>query len=479
MNILSPFRRTKIIATLGPATRERAALVRLLQAGVDVVRINFSHGTEAEQLAQIQLVHECAQEIGREVAVLADLQGPKIRISRFQQQQVSLQVGQDFTLDADLNKDAGDEHTVGIDYKELPRDVAPGDRLFLDDGRISMIVQAIVGNKIQTKVEVGGTLSNNKGINREGGGLSAKALTDKDKRDLITAVKANADFIAVSFPRCAQDILYAKQLIREANGQSAVIAKIERVEAVAAMDEIIQASDGVMVARGDLGVEIGDAELPAVQKALIKRARTFNKPVITATQMMESMIHNDIPTRAEVFDVANAVLDYTDAVMLSAETATGKHPNLVVEKMVHIIVGAEKDPSTKRSRHRVECQFEYIDEAIAMATMYTANHLEVKAIIALTESGASPLWMSRIRTPIPIYGLSRHSETRRKMMLYHGVFPIPFDVLKETRDTVNQAAIDVLKKSGLVHSNDRVILTKGDLEGIHGGTNAMKIMIVP
>jgi pyruvate kinase len=450
----------------------------MFENGVDVVRINFSHGEVSEQEARVQRVRETAKRIGKEVAILADLQGPKIRVSKFKNRQVTLVKGQAFILDAALPKDQGDETQVGIDYKELPNDVYPDDILLLDDGRIVLKVERVNPPQIFCRVEVGGELSNNKGINKRGGGLSAKALTEKDKVDIKVACSLDVDFIAVSFPRSASDIQEARDLIRSAGCNTCIIAKIERQEAVAAIDEIILASDGVMVARGDLAVEIGDAEVPGVQKHIIQRARTLDRPVITATQMMESMINSSVPTRAEVSDVANAVLDGTDAVMLSAETAVGAYPVEVIETVSRICLSAEKHPRTLVSRHRVENQFQRIDEAIAMATMYTANHMNIKAIIALTESGATPLWMSRIRSGIPIFGLSRHIRTLRKMTLFRGVYPISFDATSIDRPQINQRAVQELQQRGLVHKGDSVIITKGSSMGVHGGTNSMKIVEV-
>lgn len=471
-------RRTKIVATLGPASDNLDILERMLKSGVDVVRVNFSHGEKEEQRQRIFAVRDCAKKLGKEIGILADLQGPKIRIAKFKNRQINLIAGQEFTLDADLPSNEGTEKTVGIDYKALPQDVFPGDTLLLDDGRIVLTVSSIQQAKIICQVNVGGILSNNKGINRRGGGLSAKALTEKDKEDIKTACELDVDYIAVSFPRSAEDINEARELISKAGGEIGIIAKIERQEAVAVIDEIILASDAVMVARGDLAVEIGDAEVPAVQKHIIHRSRSLDRPVITATQMMESMIHNTVPTRAEVSDVANAILDGTDAVMLSAETAVGLYPVEVIETVSRICVGAEKHPRTLVSRHRVECQFERVDEAIAMATMYAANHMNIKAIIALTESGATPLWMSRIRSGIPIFGLSRHVKTLRKMNLYRGVYPILFDATQIHRPDINRRAIEVLEERDLVKKGDFVIVTKGSAMGVHGGTNSLKIVEV-
>jgi len=473
---MTSLRRTKIVATLGPASNDLEMLKKMITAGLDVVRLNFSHGTASDHENRVNLVREAAKACGKEIGVLADLQGPKIRISKFRHEKINLKENDLFILDASLASDNGDTQQVGIDYKDLPNDVKSGDILLLDDGRLVFEVKSVTGERISCQVKIGGVLSNNKGINRQGGGLSAKALTDKDKADLKTAVKLGADYIAISFPRSADDIHEARKLIQEAGGDCGIVAKIERTEAITAIDEIIKASDAVMVARGDLGVEIGDAELPAVQKHIINRARALDKAVITATQMMESMIFNAIPTRAEVFDVANAVLDGTDAVMLSAETATGNHPDIVIAAMARICHTAEKQKLTQVSRHRVECEFQHVDEAIAMATMYTANHFNIRTIIALTESGSTPLWMSRIRSGIPIYGLTSSIKTERKMTLYRGVYSIGFNI--DTTKDINQQAIQILLNKNIVNIGDHVIITRGDILGQHGGTNTMKIVQV-
>ncbi|WP_144395559.1 pyruvate kinase [Pleionea sediminis] len=476
------FKRTKIVTTLGPATDNKDALKKLFAAGANVVRMNFSHGSPEDHLHRTQLVREASHEMGIEVAILGDLQGPKIRIARFKDSKITLKKGQTFTLDASLETDAGDETQVGIDYKALPNDCKTGDFLLLDDGRVQLEVTKIENSRVETTVVIGGPLSNNKGINLKGGGLSAPALTEKDKRDIQLAASMGVDYLAVSFPRHAEDIKEAEQLLRATGSQAGLVAKIERAEVVNSdeiLDEIIIASEAVMVARGDLGVEIGDAELIGVQKKIIARARALDRVVITATQMMESMITNAIPTRAEVFDVANAVLDGTDAVMLSAETATGEHPILVVEAMARACQGAEKQKVSQISKHRMEDQFDRIDEAIAMATMYTANHLVgVKAICCLTESGATALWMSRIRSGMPIYALTKREDTQRRLALYRGVEAIPFDPTVLARHDVNRLAVEELKKRDIVEDGDLVLLTKGDHMGILGGTNAMKIVRV-
>jgi pyruvate kinase len=472
------FKRTKIVATLGPATDRSGVLQAMIVAGLDVVRLNFSHGKAEDHIKRASYVRECAKAAGREIAIMADLQGPKIRIARFKTGSIFLKKDALFILDSELAQDEGSESSVGIDYKELPRDVHRGDILLLDDGRLVLKVRKVQKNKIFCIVEIGGKLSNNKGINRKGGGLSAVALTDKDKKDLKIAVKLEADYIAISFPRSAADMNLARDLLKKAKGHAGLIAKIERSDAIPVIDEIIRASDGVMVARGDLGVEIGDAELPAVQKHIIQRARSLDKIVITATQMMESMIHNSIPTRAEVFDVANAILDGTDAVMLSAETATGDHPALVVMAMARICLGAEKQAKTRVSGHRVECHFYHPDETIAMAAMYIANHYDIKAIIALTESGATPLWMSRIRSGIPIYGLAHSLKTARRLALYRGVYPLYFDIDKMHKENIGQLAIKELKKHEVLHNGEQVLITYGDLLKTTGGTNTLKILEV-
>ncbi len=475
-------RRTKIVTTLGPSTNNAEALEKLFKAGANVVRMNFSHGSAQDHIERAKLVRSVAEKLGLNIAILGDLQGPKIRIARFKDSKIQLQPGATFLLDADLEVNDGDQTKVGIDYKELPRDCDIGDILLLDDGRLELEVTKIIDNVIETKVIIGGTLSNNKGINRKGGGLSAPALTEKDRQDIKTAALMDVDYLAVSFPRTADDIKLAEDLAEDAGCQCGMVAKIERAETVAddkVLDDIIIASAAVMVARGDLGVEIGDAELIGVQKKIIQRARALDRAVITATQMMESMITNAIPTRAEVFDVANAVLDGTDAVMLSGETAMGEHPVRVVEAVSRVCLGAEKEKTNKISGHRVELQWEQVDEAIAMASMYIANHLDgIKGIACLTESGSTPLIMSRIRSGIPILALTRLERTKRKMALFRGVEAIRFDPTVLDRKDVNRLAIDKVKTVIPLVEGDLVLLTKGDHMGKLGGTNALKILRV-
>jgi pyruvate kinase len=472
-------RRAKIVATLGPATDDPKVLADMVHAGVDVVRVNFSHGAHADHARRLELVRDAARRAGRYIGVLGDLQGPKIRIDRFKAGKAHLADGAQFTLDASLGADAGDERAVGIAYKKLPSDVFAGDVLLLNDGQISLQVQAIDGPRIETRVLVGGELGNNKGINRQGGGLSAGALTEKDREDIAAAAALKIDYLAVSFARDAADMNEARGLLRAAGGHALLVAKIERAEAVKNLAEVCKASDAVMVARGDLGVEMGYAELAGLQKQIIQEARHQNRVVITATQMMESMIVNTIPTRAEVSDVANAVMDGTDAVMLSAETAAGKHPAKVVEAMAQIIVGAEKyQGAHMRIRQRNTGHFGRTNEAIAAAVMYTANHLNVQAIVALTESGETALWMSRVRSDIPIYAFTRQEVTRGRVTLYRGVYPVAYDVTDKDREAFYFSIFRQLLDLKLVREGDLIILTKGELTGVAGGTNSMQILQV-
>ncbi len=473
------YRRTKIVCTLGPATDDPATLERLLLAGANMVRLNFSHGVPQDHIDRAEKVRTLAAKHGLHIAILGDLQGPKIRIAKFQQGAINLAVGDEFILDAQMDELAGDQHSVGIDYKALPEDCDEGDRLLLDDGRVVFKINRIENAKIHCVVEVGGKLSNNKGLNREGGGLSAPALTEKDHRDIITAAAINVDYLAVSFPRDAQDMEQARTLLREAGSDAGLVAKVERAEAVADMqrlDGIILASEAVMVARGDLGVEIGDAKLIAVQKHLIKRCRELKRCSITATQMMESMINSPLPTRAEVFDVANAVLDGTDAVMLSAESAAGDFPVESVEAMDRIILGAEEHPTAHLSDHGMYGSFENIDETIALSAMYAANQLDgVRAVICLSESGNTPLQMSRISSRLPIFAFSRHERTQTRVALYRGVQTALFDPGSKTDQEVSSQAITHLKEAGYIQSGDLVILTKGAVNNMQGGTNILKV----
>lgn len=472
-------RRTKIVATLGPATDDPAIMRGIVLAGLDVARINFSHGNRDEQRKRVDLLREVSAECGRDVGIMGDLQGPKIRVKRFAEKSAQLVDGAKFFVDPALGDMEGNEDGVGVAYDKLHEDLKTGDTLLLNDGQITLSVDGIDGTRVHTTVVNGGVLSDHKGINLKGGGLSAPALTEKDKQDIRFAAELGMDFLAVSFVRTADDVRLARTLSKEAGGNGLIVAKIERAEAVTCIDSIIAATDAIMVARGDLGVEMGYAELTGIQKQIIRHTRVRNKVVITATQMMESMILSPIPTRAEVSDVANAVMDGTDAVMLSAETAVGKYPVEVIEAMSDVCRGAEKHSLRMgRATHRLEDRFEGIDEAVAMAVMYTANHMDVKAIIALTESGSTTLWMSRIRSDIPIYAFTQHEATRRRVTLYRGVDPVAFVPRPTNMTDLYRDVFGTLLGKGLVEDGDLVLLTKGDLAGVSGGTNSMKIVAV-
>ncbi|MCF2134771.1 MULTISPECIES: pyruvate kinase [Burkholderiaceae] len=472
-------RATKIVATIGPASSSPDILSRMIAAGLDVVRLNFSHGTADDHRQRAEFVREAARQAGREVAIMADLQGPKIRVGKFENGRVTLAAGAPFVLDAAC--ELGNDERVGLDYKDLPRDLKAGDVLLLNDGLIVLSVQRVVGEEIHTTVKVGGELSNNKGINRQGGGLSAPALTAKDMEDIRTAMALGADLVAVSFPKNATDMEMARQLANIAGApygyKPKMIAKIERAEAIPALQEILDASDGIMVARGDLAVEVGNAAVPALQKRMIRMAREANKTVITATQMMESMIQNPVPTRAEVSDVANAVLDGTDAVMLSAETAAGRYPVETIETMAAICVEAEKSEHVELDKDFLDRTFTRIDQSIAMGALFTAFHLGAKAIIALTESGATALWMSRHWLHVPIYALTPRVASERMMALYRNVVPLHLESSLD-RDTALQQALELLVRNGYAVRGDIVVLTVGEPMGQAGGTNTLKIVKV-
>lgn len=475
-------RRTKIVATIGPASSSPEVIEMMILAGLDVARLNFSHGDAQDHIARARLIREIAKRHGRHVAILGDLQGPKIRIAKFASQRIELRIGARFTLSATHSRSEGNAEIVGIDYPELINDCSVGDELLLDDGRVVMKVESKTADALCCEVTVGGHLSNNKGINRRGGGLTAPALTEKDRADILLAAELEVDYLAVSFPRDAADMDLARSLCRAAGSTAWLVAKIERAEAVAsdeALNNLIVASDAVMVARGDLGVEIGDAELVGIQKKIVLCARRQNKAVIVATQMMESMIDSPMPTRAEVSDVANAVLDCTDAVMLSAESASGGYPVEAVATMARVCSGAEKHPTSEKSGHRLGKEFSRCDESIALAAMYTANHFtNVKAIIALTESGYTPLVMSRIRSAVPVFALSPHAATQARTCLFRGVYPIPFSPGSHPPGQVAQAAVQALLERGEVTAGDWVILTKGDSYVASGGANTMKLLQV-
>lgn len=469
-------RATKIVATLGPASSSPEVLERMLRAGVDVVRVNFSHGSAEEHTRIVNLVRQTAERIGRGVGVLADLQGPKIRVGKFADGKIELADGDRFVFDIDC--DLGDQSRVGLDYPDLVNDVKPGDTLLLNDGRMMMKVERTTSRTIECTVTQGGTLSNRKGINRQGGGLSAPALTAKDMDDIKTAVSLQADFVAVSFPKNAADMYMARELMRAAGGRALMIAKIERFEAIGNLEEIVKASDGIMVARGDLAVEVGDAAVPALQKRMIRMAKELNRVTITATQMMESMIEAPVPTRAEVSDVANAVLDGTDAVMLSAETAAGKYPVETIEAMARVCVEADRSEIVSFDAAFLHRTFTRIDQSIAMSALFVAHHMKVKAVVALTESGSTALWMSRLDSGVPIYALTSSEASRRRMCLYREVHPLLMAHHAEEREALLLEAEQKLLDAGIVEKGDLIVLTIGEPIGKAGGTNTLKLVRV-
>jgi pyruvate kinase len=469
-------RATKIVATLGPASTDTATLERMILSGVNVVRVNFSHGTAEEHIGVVNRVREIGARLGRDIGVLADLQGPKIRIGKFADGKVTLVEGDRFTFDIDC--EVGDETRVGLDYKDLVNDVKSGDTLLLNDGRMIMRVDRVTDRTIDCTVTLGGVLSNRKGINRQGGGLSAPALTAKDMDDIKTAVGFAADFVAVSFPKNASDMYMARELCRAAGGRALMIAKIERFEAIGNLEEILKASDGIMVARGDLAVEVGDAAVPALQKRMIRMAKELNRLTITATQMMESMIESPVPTRAEVSDVANAVLDGTDAVMLSAETAAGKYPVETVAAMARVCDEADRSGSFALDKEFLNRTFGRIDQAVAMAALFTAAHMKIKAIASLTQSGSTALWMSRLDSGVPIYALTPEEGSRRRMSLYREVHPVPMTYTGSDRESLLLEVERKLVDLGIVERGDLVLMTIGTPIGKSGGTNTLQIVRV-
>ena len=469
-------RRTKIVATLGPACRNEAILREMLQAGVDVIRVNFSH-VDSDFIPLIELARQIAKELNRPLAIMADLQGPKIRIGRFKTNFIKLESGQHFTLFC--NDKEGDQTGVSVDYHPLCSELVVDDHLLLDDGLIELKVTAVGNASVECVVLEGGVLRNNKGINRKGGGLAAPALTEKDKADMAVAIKANIDYITLSFVKQASDVREMRLLLRQLGAPNIpIIAKIERVEALDNLTAIIQEANAIMVARGDLGVEVGAAEIPAIQKQIIEQTRSLNKIVITATQMMESMIEHPQPTRAEVSDVANAILDGTDAVMLSAETASGKYPVKVIQMVDKTCISAEKHAAFLYQKKQQSCHYQHSDQAIAMGAMHIANHFPIQVIIALTESGETAIWMSRLPSAVPIYAVTTNPKTVSKLSLVNNVFPLYFDYGKSSRSKINRDVIDFLLQNALVTKNAFILLTRGSMIGQPGGTNRMEIIRV-
>lgn len=469
-------RHTKIVATLGPASSDPHTLERMLHAGVDVVRMNFSHGRAEDHVARAMAIREASARTHRPVGILADLQGPKIRVGRFSDGRVTLTKGAPFILDARC--EMGDIHRVGLDYKDLPKDVRAGDVLLLDDGRLKLDVEHVAGAEIHTRVRVGGELSNNKGINRQGGGLSAPALTAKDMEDIRTAAEIGVDFLAVSFPKSAADMYMARQLMRAVGGQSLLIAKIERCEAVANLEEILDASDGIMVARGDLAVEVGDAAVPALQKKMIRAARERNKLTITATQMMESMISSPVPTRAEVSDVATAVFEGADAVMLSAESAAGQFPVEAVATMDRIARQVERDPNYRGIIHAQRQEPEPTGaDAIAAAARQIAETLNLAAVVCYTTSGATGLRAARERPSVPVIVISPVLSTARRLSLAWGLHCVVSDDARDENDMVDRAC-QISFQQELAKPGQRIITTAGVPFGTPGSTNMLRIAFV-
>ena len=470
-------RRTRILATLGPATDADGVLDRLVDAGVDCVRLNFSHGDAEQHRERARRIRLAAAQARREIGILVDLPGPKIRIERFAAGRVQLQGGDRFDLLADPDAPAGDVRQVGVSYTGLPGDVVAGDILLLDDGMLQLQVTSVEGQRIVTRVLNDAVLSDRKGLNKQGGGLSLGAITARDRELIALAAEIEADFIAVSFARDAADMQEARRLVEAHGSRAALVAKVERAEAIERLEEIIDASDVVMVARGDLGVEIGDAELPGLQKKIIREAVARNKVVITATQMLQSMVGSPMPTRAEVLDVANAVIDGTDAVMLSQETAAGLVPVLAVEAMARICSGAEKQFDHDTDFEQAQRGLERVDHGIAMATMFLTEHIPVAAIVALTESGGTARYLSRFRSPVPIYAFSRHAGARRRMSLMRNVYPMSFDSRGKHAEQAAHDAIALLRAAGLVEAGSRVLVTSGDTMQQLGATNTLRILV--
>ena len=471
-------RSTRIVATLGPATDPPEVLEAVLRAGVDVVRLNFSHGDPAAQVARAEAVRALAARIGREIGILADLPGPKIRIETFADGKVQLKTGDRFDLVARTGLPPGDASQVAVSYLELPGDVAAGDVLLLDDGLVQLQVEAVQGERIVTRVLNDSVLSNRKGLNKQGGGLSLGAITERDRELIAVAAGMDADFIAVSFCRNAADMQEARRVAKAHGSNAALVAKIERAEAIANLAEIVDASDVVMVARGDLGVEIGDAELPGLQKKIIRESLARNKVVITATQMLQSMVDSPMPTRAEVLDVANSVIDGTDAVMLSAETAAGRFPLRAVEAMVRVCIGAERQFAHDTDFEKAQRGLERADQAIAMATMFLSEHIGVAAIVAMTETGGTARYLSRFRAGPPIYAFTHSEGARHRMAMMRDVFPMDYDSRGQTPREAARGSIARLVEAGLLAPGDRVVFTSGEHMETKGATNTLRLLAV-
>jgi len=466
-------RRAKIVATLGPASHEEKMIEELAKAGADVFRINMSHASHEVLNTTVERIRNVEKRLNHPLGILVDLQGPKLRVWKFADGAVELAAGQKFTLDSDDTP--GTTESVYLPHPEIIESVSVGDRLLLDDGKLQLKATKVGNGAIETEVVYGGKLSDKKGVSLPDTLLPTGALTEKDHADLVAGLAADADWIALSFVQRPEDIIDVRKIVQ---GRAGVMAKIEKPQAIERLEEIIKLCDAIMVARGDLGVELPLEQVPGLQKRMIRMAREKNKLAITATQMMESMISSPIPTRAEVSDVANAVIDGTDAVMLSAETAAGLYPVEAVAAMDRVCIEAEKEYETGFSKRRLNMQFDRVDESIAMAAMYTAYHLQVKAIVALTESGSTALWMSRVNPDAPIYALTPDVATRRKLTLFRGVYPVNFKPATQEREQVLHEAEEELRRRSAVMDGDLIVLTIGEPIGKSGGTNTMKIVKV-
>ncbi len=470
--------RTKIVCTIGPTSRAPEMLTRLVQVGMSIARLNFSHGTAEFHAENIQRIREAAAALGKPVAILGDLQGPKLRVGIMQEGGVPLAAGE--TLILTTEPITGAPGRAPVQYEKLPEVVDPGDRILIDDGLLELVVTDVAGQEITTRVLTGGILSSNKGLNLPRAALSIPAITEKDREDLRFAIEQGIDWIALSFVRTAQEVWDLKQAIRELSAfghQTPVIAKIEKPEAIDNIDEIIAAVDGIMVARGDLGIEISPEAVPMLQKMIIQKCNAAGKPVITATQMLDSMIRNPRPTRAEASDVANAILDGSDAIMLSGETASGKYPLEAVETMVRIACEVESQSVGRRVQRSSTRTGRTFAEAVAHASVETALDLSARAIVTPTTSGSTARIISRFRPPCPIVAVTPNPFTQRELVLFWGIYPLMSHRGATTDEVINDA-VETAQRAGYVGEGDVVVVTGGSVEGGGGTTNLMKVHLI-
>jgi pyruvate kinase len=473
MQLQASQRRTKIVATIGPATSSPEVLRSLIEAGATTLRLNFSHGTHDDHQHSIRLIRQLSFELNQPVGILQDLQGPKIRLGRFEDGSIVLKTGDRYILTSNLM--IGNQTMNCVTYDLLAEEVPEGATILLDDGRVEMRVEEVKrsAGELHCQVVVGGVLSNNKGVNFPGVYLSIKAMTDKDRKDLTFGLDQGIDWVALSFVRNPQDVLEIKELISAAGKQVPVIVKIEKHEAIEEMEAILSISDGVMVARGDLGVELPAEDVPILQKRLIATANRRGIPVITATQMLDSMVHSPRPTRAEVSDIANAILDGTDAIMLSNETAVGKYPIEAVKTMAQIALRMEQEPPTRQ----INDSGRSIPNAISQAVARIAGQLDAAAIMTLTKSGATARNVSKFRPQKPILAVTPHVDVARQLQLVWGVKPLLVLDLPSTGQTF-QAAVSVAQEKQPLHEGDLVVMTAGTLQGVSGSTDLVKVEVV-